>query len=264
MTLRFISLASSSRYGNAYLVEGPKETRILIDCGLRIRRMEESLRCLGIDPATIQAVFITHEHIDHTQALKPKTPFPQKYGIPVYASPRLWRKIKGEIGHIDPQLTRVISEDSRESVGELDITSFGKPHDAVEPLGFIVRSRLDQLGVLTDLGNITSQIMSRLKGSEHLIFESNHDLKLERSSGRPWSLIRRVLSDDGHLSNDQAAAALSRLVGVDTRNIALGHLSLDCNTPRLALETVGRALAGTAFEGTLAALPAERSSEWFK
>lgn len=263
MPLRFISLSSSSRYGNAYLVEGPGETRILIDCGIRIRRLESLLAAEGIEPSTIQAVFLTHEHTDHTAGLCARLPFPQKHGIPVYASRRLWLRLQRQIGRLDQQLQRVIPSCCTIRVGELSVSSFVKPHDAVEPLGYIIRTPEEQLGVLTDLGTVTPQITRQLRNSEYLIFESNHDVEMEVSSGRPWTLIRRVLSDRGHLSNQQAAEALARITAAATRGIALGHLSLDCNTPRLAEETVSRSLSATSFKGFLTSLPPDRPSRWF-
>lgn len=263
MSIRFISLSSSSRFGNAYLVEGPGKVRILVDCGIRLRRMEALLCSLGIDPASIQAIFLTHEHGDHTAALKPKTPFPQKYGIPVYANRGLWQRLRREIGCLDPQLMRVMTDACPIEVGNLSVSAFAKPHDAVAPLGYIIRGGEEQLGVVTDLGNVTTQIVERLKGSEYLIFESNHDYEMERASDRPWSLIRRVLGDEGHLSNHQAAEALARVVNRQTRGIALAHLSLDCNTPELAEETVGKELKKTPYKGFLATLPADKASRWF-
>jgi phosphoribosyl 1,2-cyclic phosphodiesterase len=263
VSIRFVSLCSSSQYGNAYLIEGPQGDRILIDCGVRLRRLEKILSDLQVDPQTIKGIFLTHEHQDHTMALKIKTPFPQRYRIPVYATGEFWGATKNSIGCLDGHLSRRIPRSGNLRIGEFTILPFVKPHDAVDPVSFLIRSRQTQVGVVTDLGCVPDSLIDVLKGSEYLIFESNHDPELELNSGRDYHLVRRVLSNHGHLSNEQAGKALARIVNRHTRGVLLAHLSLDCNRPELAEQVVGRELRTVNYRGVLKVAPADRPSDWF-
>lgn len=263
VSVRFVSLCSSSRHGNAYLIEGPQGDRILIDCGVRLRRLEKILGDLQVDPQTIKGIFLTHEHHDHTQALRIKTPFPQRYGIPVYATGAFWGATKKSIGCLDRHLSRQIPRSGLLRVGEFTISPFVKPHDAVDPVSFLIRSKQTQVAVVTDLGCVPDPLINVLRGSEYLIFESNHDPELEINSGRDYHLVRRVLGSQGHLSNEQAGKALARIVNQHTRGILLAHLSLDCNRPDLAKEVVDHELRAVNYRGVLKVAPADRPSDWF-
>jgi phosphoribosyl 1,2-cyclic phosphodiesterase len=263
VSIRFISLSSSSRYGNAYLFEGPQGTRILIDCGVKLRRMEKILDELRVDPLSIQGIFLTHEHYDHIAALKLRIPLPQRYGIPVYATSHLWSVIKKTIGPLDSCLVRRVPRNATLRVGELSITSFGKPHDAVDPVSFLIRTNNVKAAVVTDLGWVPDSLIELLRGTEYLVFESNHDQEMELNSGRDDRLVQRVLGSNGHLSNHQAARALSKIINQDTRGIMLAHLSLDCNQPDLAQRIVGKELRVVNYQGFLTVAPGDGPSKWF-
>jgi phosphoribosyl 1,2-cyclic phosphodiesterase len=262
VSIRFISLSSSSQHGNAYLLEGPKGTRILIDCGIRLRRMEKILGELGIDPHTIQGIFLTHEHQDHTMSLKLRIPFPQRYGIPVYATPDFWSVIKKSIGCLDVNLCRRVPRSGILRVGEFYISSLVKPHDAVDPISYIVRTKNTQVGVVTDLGWVPDTLVEQLQGSEYLIFESNYDPEMEMNSGRDYHLVHRVMGNQGHLSNHQAGKALAQIVTRNTRGVLLAHLSLDCNRPELAQKVVSQELRTVNYNGFLKVAPGDGPSEW--
>lgn len=258
--IRFCSLASSSTHGNAYLVEavgeaGDARARILIDCGLPLRRLEAALAGLGVDPRTLDGVFLTHEHHDHIAALRPRLPFPQRHRVPVYATAAGWRALHGRIGPLDERLRRVIAPGGAVPVGPMTVSALPKRHDAADPVGFLVSTARARLGVVTDLGTVDADLLAALRGAEYLVFESNHDVGMQRASERPPELKRRVLSDVGHLSNDQAAAALAHLVTAATRVVLLAHLSEECNRPDLARRAVASRLAGGAFRGTLDVAP---------
>jgi len=248
--VRFCSLASSSRAGSAYLIEGGDGTRVLVDCGPGIRRLEAGLEGLGLAPSSLSGVLLTHGHHDHIRALKLKSPFTVKHGVPLYASAPLldlvgWWGCAGEV--LRPgRVTRV---------GGLDVLPFLKPHDADDPLGFLIDDGESRLAVLTDLGWVPPDVLALLRDTTYFIFEANHDVEMETNSGRPFHLIRRVLGSEGHLSNDQAGEALAAAVGPRTRMVLLAHLSDECNTPRLAFETVGSYLDQAGYGGGLCVAP---------
>lgn len=232
---------------------------------------------LGVNPASLDAIFLSHEHNDHIRALTVKHPFSQRHGVPVYAPARFWRTTAPRLGPMEPRWCRTIEPGQTVTVGDrgdrpgrsgaapLRVTAFAKSHDATDPVSFALSSAGERLGVVTDLGradpDADAGLFSLLRGCEHLIFESNHDENLERASGRPAHLIARVLGPRGHLSNNQAGRALARLVTGATRSVVLAHLSLECNTPALALETVRGHLRGTAFAGRLTAAPPDTPGE---
>jgi phosphoribosyl 1,2-cyclic phosphodiesterase len=232
------SLSSSSTCGNAYVVWGGSGRPILIDCGVSIRRLVASLRELGIEPGDLAGLFITHEHSDHVKAMCLVTPFAEKYRLPVYASRGFWRWYSRFSCRLDRDLVRTIEAGEEVSVSRSGVRAFAKPHDALEPLGFVVECDGERAGFAMDLGHVTEEVESCLRGVEYLVFESNHDVDMERSSGRPWPLIQRVLGRLGHLSNDQAAEALCALVTCETKRVILAHLSMDCNTPEIARTAV--------------------------
>ncbi len=259
MTLSYTALASSSRYGNAYLVQSP-QNRVLIDCGIPCRRLEAALGHCGIAPDSLTAIFITHEHGDHTRALALKRPFSHRHHVPVYGPSDFWQAW-GRKGWCC-QYARPLEPGEDLTVGDLNVTCFSKPHDTVNPVGYALRTREASLAIITDLGELPRSLTPWLEGMEHLIMESNYDPWLQETSGRPRHLVERVTGPRGHLSNQQAAIALTQLVTAHTRTILLAHLSLDCNTPQLASAAAQKALMTTAFSGYLAVAPPACPSPW--
>ena len=225
----------------------------MVDCGLGIKRMEASLAELRVDPAMLSAVLVTHEHVDHIRAMQLKRPFPEKYGVKVFA-PRLFWQTAPDIDAVPDSLRVSFSRAETFPIGCFEVTPIGKPHDSMVSVGF----RVEVAGgpsavVLTDLGEVPDEAIRLSRGANYIVIESNHDRHMELASGRPSSLINRVLSNWGHLSNEQAGQALRSMVDLSTRGVLLAHLSLDCNTPRLALSTVAPYLRQSGFSGVLEA-----------
>jgi len=253
--VRFFSLASSSKAGSAYFIEGGDGTRVLVDCGPGIRRLEAGLWAHGVNPAGLSGVLITHGHSDHIRALGLKNPFTAKHRVPLYACGRLIRYLEGwsptgRLGETHP-----IRPGAAFRVGGLNVVPFLKSHDCDDPLGFLIDDGSSRIAVVTDLGRVTREIVTLLRGSTYLIFESNHDVDMELHSSRPLHLIQRVLGDRGHLSNEQAGQALAEIVGPETRMVLLAHLSDECNTPELAYTTVDRYLDEAGYGGGLGIAP---------
>lgn len=267
--LSFWSLSSSSTFGNAYLIENSSGTRILIDCGVPLRRLEAALLDLGVAPETLSAVFITHDHTDHVRALTPKKPFAARHGIPVYATGAFWESWRfdwhdslGELAEtIEPGRPVCVENAGNSATGPLRVIAVEKPHDAPCPVGYIIEGGKERLAVLTDLGHMPENIIRAAHGVDHLIIESNHDRDMELRSNRHWYLKQRVLGPRGHLSNDQAADALKAIVTASTKTVLLAHLSLECNLPDLAQNTAASALSRTGFGGRLLVAPPDRPSE---
>ncbi len=237
MAVRFTILGSGSGGNCAYLESG--ETRLLIDAGFSARQIRERMASIGRAPEGLSGVLVTHEHGDHIQGLGVLA---GKLGIPVYCN-RLTREA---IEHQFPQgrLSFIQFETGATfEIGGVEIRTFSVPHDAMDPVGFVLGTPAGDLGFLTDLGHVTRLILERIRRVRWLVLEANHDLKLLQGDlRRPWSTKQRILSRHGHLSNDAADEVASQLVDGELRRIYLGHLSRDCNRPDLALTTVSQRL----------------------
>lgn len=236
MSVRFTILGSGSGGNCAYLESG--ETRLLIDAGFSAKQIRERLAAIGRGPESLSGVIITHEHGDHIQGLGVLC---EKAGIPVYAN-RLTRDAIGRV--CDKALCyRVFETGSAFTVGDIEVQSFSVPHDAMDPVGFALRTNAGEIGFLTDLGHVTKLVLERVRKSRVLVLEANHDMKLiQEDTRRPWSTKQRILSRHGHLSNDAAAEVAVELVPDGVGTIYLGHLSRDCNRPELAKATVEKRL----------------------
>lgn len=233
MPVRFTILGSGSAGNCAYLEAG--ETRLLIDAGFSGRQVRQRLAAIGRVPEGIHGVLLTHEHTDHTQGLLALC---GKLQIPIYCN-RLTREA------VESQLQarfqcRLFATGAAFEVGDVAVETFPVPHDAYDPVGFLLRTAAGNIGFLTDLGHATKLVVERVRPANVLLLETNHDLKLlQEDTRRPWSIKQRILSRHGHLSNDAAADVAEQIVSEGLRQLYLGHLSRDCNRPELAHQVVG-------------------------
>lgn len=236
-SLRLCVLASGSS-GNCTWVASDS-TAILIDAGLSARQTATRLAQAGGCADQIQAICVSHEHGDHTVGLRV---LHRRHGIPLYAN-------AGTVDALSrvPDLAalpwKLFSTGYAFTIGDLTIEPFSVPHDALDPVGFIISNGSARVGVVTDMGMVTSLIRERLRTCQALVIESNHDVQLLQNAPRPWSLKQRISGRQGHLSNQGAAALLREIATPSLRNVFLAHLSEDCNRHDLALECARNALA---------------------
>ena len=219
--LELCTLASGSS-GNSLLVTDGR-THVLVDAGISCRRICTGLKELGVEPTELAGVLITHEHSDHISGL---TTLTKQLRLPVYASPGTGRQLCYRIAFLE-ELLRPVAPGEGFSIGGLAIESFPTSHDAPGSCGF----RFDALGVLTDSGYVTEEAAGTLAGVSLLLLEANHDVDLLQNGPYPYYLKERILSDQGHLSNETAAAFAVAMARQGTEEFVLAHLSAENNTP---------------------------------
>jgi phosphoribosyl 1,2-cyclic phosphodiesterase len=248
--MKFCSLRSGSS-GNAIYINH-KDVHILIDAGLSGRTIERALLNIGVNPKSLSAILITHEHKDH---IKGAGVLSRRYNIPIYANKATWGAMEKDIKEISEKNKLYFTTGEEFEIGEIKIVPFKKPHDAVEPVGFSFKCGDKKISIATDLGYMTRGVANHLIGSDVVLLESNHDIQMLINGSYPWPLKKRILSNLGHLSNDAAADTLMKLFKMKAIGIAfLGHLSQNNNRPELAFTTVTNILkkAGVKFEVRLA------------
>lgn len=231
--LEFCMLASGSS-GNAVYV-GTENTKILIDAGLSGKRIAGALSCIGVDASHLDALLLSHDHIDHIYGAGIMA---RRHGLAVYATDPTWQAAEKRMGNIASAQCFNLTNCGTVTFTDLEVETIPLPHDAADPVGFIFRSRQHSLALVTDLGHITPYIQERLLGMDCLIMEANHDEEMLIKGQYPWPLKKRILGDKGHLSNKVAAECLSQVVGPQTQQVVLAHLSEHNNTPQLAVSAV--------------------------
>jgi len=228
-----LTILGSGSAGNAAYLE-TDETRLLIDAGLSPRQVRQRLAGIGRAPESLRGILVTHEHSDHIQGL---AGLAGKLGIPVYGN----RATLEECQRYHQQAfdCRLFVTGASFELGDVVVDTFAVPHDALDPVGFVLRTPAGNIGFATDLGQFTRLVGERVRQANVLVLEANHDVQMLRDCPhRPWSLKQRIMSRHGHLSNDAAADALEQIVTDGLRHLYLGHLSRECNRPELALRVV--------------------------
>jgi phosphoribosyl 1,2-cyclic phosphodiesterase len=233
--MRFASLGSGSR-GNSLVVDAGG-TRLLLDCGFSMRSTLARLARLSILPEELSGILVTHEHSDHVAGIYR---FSARFGIPVYMThgTRAMASREDAAG----VECRPIDGHAKFSVNGIEVTPFPVPHDAREPVQFIVSDGQCRLGVLTDCGTITPHVTAMLDGCHALVLECNHDPDLLAASDYPAPLKRRIAGDFGHLGNAQAASLLRRIDTTALRHVVAAHLSERNNRPHLARKALAQVL----------------------
>lgn len=242
------SILASGSTGNSFYLETPKK-RFLVDAGLSGKKIVSLLAEIDRRPEDLDAIFVTHEHKDHIHGVGVLA---RKYGLDVYANAKTWSAMEGALGKIDLEHKHIFAENTVMTFGDLDIESFGVSHDAISPQFYRFMKDDKSFVMLTDTGYVSDRMAGIIENADAYLIESNHDINILRAGSYPWSTKQRILSDKGHLSNEDGAAAMIRTLGNRTKRIHLGHLSKENNIKELANLTMTTSLqqadiaAGTA------------------
>jgi len=235
--VRTCALRSGSS-GNAIFI-GSGNTRLLIDAGVCCRTIEQSLQEIGEDAARLDGILITHEHSDHIAGAGVLM---RRYQIPLYVNAAAWRAMQTAVGPVDENLVHLIATDCPIDFGDLTATSFATPHDAVSPVGYRIETPNGAVAVFTDIGSVQDNLLAQVSGCRTIYIEANYDQTMLMAGSYPAPLKQRIAGECGHLSNDDCAAAVCRLLETGTSHFILSHISKDNNYPELALLTVSSRL----------------------
>ena len=224
-----VSVLASGSKGNSSYIE-TKETKILVDLGMTTLYIEKKLANLDISPEEIDAIILTHTHVDHVSGLKV---FTKKYNTKVYLTQKMLKDIN-EIFELKNY--EIITNDFK--IKDLEIEIIKTSHDASDSNGYIFKHNNKTISYITDTGYINRKYKDKLSNKNLYIMESNHDIKMLQDGKYPYHLKQRVLSDKGHLSNEMCSKYLKEYIGEQTKKIILIHLSHENNTEEIALKTL--------------------------
>lgn len=233
--MKLTSIASGSS-GNCIYV-GTEETNILVDAGISGKRIENGLRSISVDPRSLDAILVTHEHIDHIAGLGVMA---RRYHLPLYMTEDTAKAVLNtkSVGKIDPDLFETIQPDHPFRIKDMEVDATSIWHDAADPVCYSIESCGVKASIATDLGNYHEGIVEKTKDSDILFIEANHDINMLQVGPYPYYLKQRILGNRGHLSNDRSAQFLGDILSKNTREVFLGHLSKENNYSELAYETV--------------------------
>jgi phosphoribosyl 1,2-cyclic phosphodiesterase len=249
VSVKFTVLGSGSAGNCAYLETA--DARILVDAGFSPLQIRKRLASIGKTPENLSAILVTHEHSDHIAGI---LGLADKFHIPVYCNRgtqdgTIWAfkakwdskkkpAFEGMDGteHLKSKIDwRLFETGARFEIGDVGIETFSIPHDAQDPVGFVLRTPTGTIGFATDLGHVTKLVLERIRAANVLVLESNHDVKmLQDCPRRSWALKQRILGRHGHISNVTAAETVAQIISADLRQLYLAHLSRECNRPELA------------------------------
>lgn len=235
--MRFSVLASGSS-GNAIYIEN-EEHSFLVDAGLSGRKMEELFASIGKSMSNLDGILVTHEHSDHIKGLGIVA---RKHKVPIYANAKTWDAMDGLVGAIPVEQRFHFDMETVKTFGSIDIESFAVSHDAADPMFYVFHENGRKLALITDTGYVSDRMKGIIQASDAFVFESNHDVGMLQMGRYPWSVKRRILSDVGHVSNEDAAVAMSEVMAEKPTRIYLSHLSKDNNMKDLARMSVEQTL----------------------
>lgn len=230
---KYCSLYSGSS-GNSFFVQSPK-ANLIIDAGVSVKKITTALEELNVNVKDVNAILVTHDHIDHTKSLATLS---NKYNIPIYANQKTWDAIPDISNKIPDDNKKIFNISETFSIGDIKILPFHTPHDAADPCGFSLYNSNKKISIATDIGYVSEELLNHLKNSSCILLESNYDPEILKCSSYPYHLKQRILSNKGHLSNISAGKTLSKLYDFGLEKALLIHLSKENNFPELAYETI--------------------------
>lgn len=233
------SILASGSSGNCFYLETDKK-KILVDAGLSGKKITSLLAEIDRKPEDIDAILVTHEHSDHIHGIGVLA---RKYGMEIYANELTWQAMESKLGKIDVAQKHIFELGAMKTFGDLDIESFGVSHDAVCPQFYRFMKDDKSFVMLTDTGYVSDRMAGIVANADAYLIESNHDVEILRAGSYSWNLKQRILSDKGHLCNEDGADAMIRSLGNRTKKIYLGHLSKENNIKELAHMTMVNQLA---------------------
>ncbi len=234
-------LASGSRGNATYISDG--HTAILIDAGLSGVELQRRMVAKGLDPNSVDAILVSHEHTDHIHGVGVLS---RRFGMAVYINDGTRQATGTALGKLSGVCPFICGHSF--SIGTFSIHPFSISHDAEDPAGFTIACNGTKVGVATDLGIVTGVVKTHLKACDILIIEANHDTRMLMDGPYPWPLKQRIRGRSGHLSNDDSASLLKSLQHDRLAHVILAHLSEENNTPEKARQTVRAVLNGTGTE----------------
>jgi len=236
--LQFCTLFSGSSGNVVYLAS--ERGGVLVDCGMSGKQTLAAMERASIDPASVHAILITHEHSDHVKGVGVMS---RRLGVPVYATGGTWEGMAASVGDLPAAHRVTVAAGESFFLDDLEVVPFSIPHDANDPVGYRFFTGRHSVAVATDLGYFSQTVCDAVTGAEIILLESNHDPELlKKNPHYPARLKSRILGKKGHLSNDAGADAAVRLAQCGTRHLLLGHLSEENNTPDMAYRVSHAAL----------------------
>jgi phosphoribosyl 1,2-cyclic phosphodiesterase len=242
--MELLSIASGSS-GNCYYV-GNDDTHILVDAGISGKKIEEGLNSIGLKSSELQGILVTHEHIDHVKGLGVLA---RKYGVPIYTTEKCIGEIQkiSSLGSIDTELFQVIEPDKAFNINDITVEASSIWHDAADPVCYSLTDEKSKISIATDMGDFDDYIVDKLSGSDIMVIEANHDIRMLEAGSYPYYLKRRILGNRGHLSNERSGQLIKVLLNNHIKAILLGHLSKENNFEALAYETVKLEISDNEF-----------------
>ena len=236
-----LTILGSGSSGNCAVIS-TERTTLLLDAGLSAKQICLRLEACGFSLDMLDGILLTHEHQDHTGGIQVLS---RKRSLPLFCTPLTQEALISGLGFRMNAPWRLMNSGGAFEFQDLRIESFSVPHDAVDPVGFVISDEESRLGVLSDVGYVTNLIKDRLRLADSLFIEANYDEELlENDTKRPWSTKQRISSRHGHLSNHQAAELVKEVAHEGLSHVVLGHLSDDCNDPAVAARFIRQALDG--------------------
>lgn len=249
--IKICPLASGSK-GNSLFLQTP-QTKILVDVGLSCMEIEKRLSKIDIEPTQIDALLITHEHMDHIRGVKRLS---ELYNIPIFCNAETAKGIFDQTGQYEG--FKIFSTEESFEYKDLTVYPYSIQHDTLDPVAFRICTNKLKIGVCTDLGIVTPIVQQQLEHLDFLLIESNHEPSMVHACSRPRVYKERVLGRQGHLSNDECSIALDKCKNSSLKQVFLAHLSEECNNPELALKKaqaiLGNIPVDIAYQGKVSQL----------